>query len=125
LRPGEPARPLAADLLDASFTVSENAVLGDSFITEKQAERRRAELDRFHRGRNLTTIVATHGRGDHLPSERAFFWNNFPRARFVAAAKYHSGHERKQTAPELCRSILGNRGFPSQLPRRLVVCGGT
>jgi glyoxylase-like metal-dependent hydrolase (beta-lactamase superfamily II) len=59
-----------------------DAVVVDSFITQEQA---RAQANWIAAtGKNLTTIYATHGHGDHffgagVLSER------FPKARFVAA----------------------------------------
>ncbi len=49
-----------------------DAVLVDSFITLEQA---RAQADWIaSTGKNLTTIYATHGHGDHFFG-RALFWN--------------------------------------------------
>src|SRR5260370_32679242 len=80
--PGEHERPWPPISSTLIYGLRD-AVLVDSFITLEQA---RAQADWIaSTGKNLTTIYATHGHGDH------FFWlsvvlDRFPTARFVAAS---------------------------------------
>jgi glyoxylase-like metal-dependent hydrolase (beta-lactamase superfamily II) len=59
-----------------------DAVVVDSFITQEQA---RAQANWIAAtGKNLTTIYATHGHGDHFFGAGVLL-ERFPKARFVAA----------------------------------------
>src|SRR4029077_11410329 len=113
--PGEPARPWPPISSTLIYGVRD-AVLVDSFITQEQAS---AQADWIAATqKNLTTIVATHGHGDHCFGASVLL-ERFPRAHFVAA----SGAirvMRQQTAPEYVAAFWEPR-FPGQLPRRLVV----
>ena len=115
LAPGEHERPWPP----ISSTViygSRDAVVVDSFITEKQA---RAQADWIaSTGKNLTTIYATHGHGDHFLGASVLL-ERFPKARFVAAP---SAVEvmKQQVSPEYVAKFWESR-FPNQLPKRLVV----
>jgi glyoxylase-like metal-dependent hydrolase (beta-lactamase superfamily II) len=91
-------------------------VLVDSFITLGQA---RAQADWIaSTGRNLTTIYATHGHGDHFFGASVLL-DRFPKARFVAAPSAIQVMK-QQTAPEYVTKLWESR-FPNQLPKRLVV----
>lgn len=93
-----------------------DAVVVDSFITEEQA---RAQADWIaSTGKNLTTIYATHGHGDHFFGASVLM-ERFPKARFVAAPSAIQVMK-EQTAPEYVAKFWESR-FPNQLPRRLVV----
>ena len=95
---------------------SRDAVVVDSFITQEQA---RAQADWIAgTGKNLTTIYATHGHGDHFLGASVLL-DRFPQARFMAAP---SAVEvmKKQISPEYVAKFWESR-FPNQLPKRLVV----
>ena len=113
--PGEHERPWPP-ISSTLIYGSRDAVVVDSFITEKQA---RAQADWIAAtGKNLTTIYATHGHGDHFFGASVLL-ERFPRARFVAAP---SALEvmRQQVAPDYVAKFWESR-FPSQLPKRLVI----
>ncbi len=77
--PGEHERPwppIASTLIYGS----RDAVVVDSFITQEQA---RAQADWITgTGKNLTTIYATHGHGDHFFGASVLL-ERFPKARFL------------------------------------------
>jgi len=113
--PGEHERPwppISSTLLYGS----RDAVVVDSFITQEQA---RAQADWIAgMGKNLTTIYATHGHGDHFFGASVLL-ERFPKARFMAAP---SAVEvmKEQISPEYVAKFWESR-FPNQLPKRLVV----
>ncbi len=79
--PGEHERPWPPTSSTLIYGLRD-AVLVDSFITLEQA---RAQADWIaSTGKNLTTIYATHGHGDHFFGVSVVL-DRFPRARFVAA----------------------------------------
>lgn len=93
-----------------------DAVVVDSFITQEQA---RAQADWIaSTGKNLTTIYATHGHGDHFFGASVLL-ERFPKARFVAAP---SAVEvmKQQVSPEYVAKFWESR-FPNRLPKRLVI----
>ena len=93
-----------------------DAVVVDSFITQEQA---RAQADWIaSTGKNLTTIYATHGHGDHFFGASVLL-ERFPKARFVAAPSAIQVMK-EQTAPEFVAKFWESR-FPNQLPKRLAV----
>ena len=113
--PGEHERPWPP-ISSTLIYGSRDAVVVDSFITEKQA---RGQVDWIaSTGKNLTTIYATHGHGDHFFGAGVLL-ERFPRARFVAAP---SAVEvmKQQVSPEYVAKFWESR-FPNQLPKRLVV----
>jgi glyoxylase-like metal-dependent hydrolase (beta-lactamase superfamily II) len=113
--PGEAARPWPPISSTLIYGVRD-AVLVDSFITQEQA---RAQADWIaSTGKNLTTIFATHGHGDHCFGASVIL-ERFPKARFVAA-RGTIQVMREQTAPNVVATFWEPR-FPNQLPRRLVV----
>jgi glyoxylase-like metal-dependent hydrolase (beta-lactamase superfamily II) len=93
-----------------------DAVLVDAFITVEQAD---ALVDWVEAsGKNLTTIYATHGHGDHFFGIGALL-DRFPNARAVATRDV-AKLMRQQASPE----IVGNFWsvyFPGQIPDRLVI----
>jgi Zn-dependent hydrolases, including glyoxylases len=115
LAPGEHERPwppISSTLIHGS----RDAVLVDSFITQEQA---RAQADWIaSTGKNLTTIYATHGHGDHFFGASVLL-ERFPKARFVAAP---SAVEvmKQQVSPEYVAKFWESR-FPNQLPKRLII----
>jgi glyoxylase-like metal-dependent hydrolase (beta-lactamase superfamily II) len=115
IAPGEPARPWPP-ISSTLIYGDRDAVLVDSFITDEQAT---AQADWIaSTGKNLTTIFATHGHGDHCFGA-SILLARFPGSRFVAAPSAIQVM-RQQTAPEHVAAFWEPR-FPKQLPRRLVV----
>jgi glyoxylase-like metal-dependent hydrolase (beta-lactamase superfamily II) len=118
IAPGEPARPWPPISSTLIYGLRD-AVLVDSFITQEQAN---AQADWIaSTGKNLTTIVATHGHGDHCFGASVLL-ERFPKAHFVAASGAVQVM-RQQTTPEYVAAFWEPR-FPNQLPRRLVVAKG-
>ena len=113
--PGEHERPWPP-ISSTLIYGSRDAVLVDSFITQEQA---RAQADWIAAtGKNLTTIYATHGHGDHFFGASVLL-DRFPKARFVAAPSAVQVMK-EQTAPEFVAKFWESR-FPNQLPKRLVI----
>src|SRR5258708_6509018 len=113
--PGEHERPWPP-ISSTLIYGSRDAVLVDSFITLEQA---RAQADWIaSTGKNLTTIYATHGHGDHFFGA-SIILERFPTARFVAAPSAIQVMK-EQTALEFVAKFWESR-FPNQLPKRLVV----
>lgn len=113
--PGEHERPwppISSTLIYGSW----DAVVVDSFITQEQA---RAQADWIATtGKNLTTIYATHGHGDHFFGASVLL-ERFPKARFVAAPSAVDVMK-QQVAPDYVAKFWESR-FPNQLPKRLVI----
>jgi glyoxylase-like metal-dependent hydrolase (beta-lactamase superfamily II) len=113
--PGEQERPWPP-ISSTLIYGSRDAVVVDSFITLEQA---RAQADWIgSTGKNLTTIYATHGHGDHFFGASVLL-ERFPNARFLAAASAIQVMK-EQTSPEFVAKFWESR-FPNQLPKRLVV----
>ena len=113
--PGEHERPWPP-ISSTLIYGSRDAVVVDSFITEKQAL---AQADWIaSTAKNLTTIYATHGHGDHFFGASVLL-DRFPKARLVAAPSAVQVMK-EQTAPEYVLKFWESR-FPNQLPKRLVV----
>lgn len=113
--PGEQERPWPP-ISSTLIYGSRDAVVVDSFITLEQA---RAQADWIgSTGKNLTTIYATHGHGDHFFGASVLL-ERFPNARFVAASSAIQVMK-QQTSPEFVAKFWESR-FPNQLPKRLVV----
>jgi glyoxylase-like metal-dependent hydrolase (beta-lactamase superfamily II) len=113
--PGEHERPWPP-ISSTLIYGSRDAVVVDSFITQEQA---RAQADWIMgTGKNLTTIYATHGHGDHFFGASVLL-ERFPKARFMAAP---SAVEvmKDQVSLEYVGKFWESR-FPNQLPKRLVV----
>ena len=113
--PGEHERPWPP-ISSTLIYGSRDAVVVDSFITQEQA---RSQADWIAAtGKNLTTIYATHGHGDHFFGASVLL-ERFPKARFVAAPSAIQVMK-EQTAPEFLSKFWESR-FPNQLPKRLVI----
>src|SRR5246127_2464893 len=113
--PGEHERPWPP-ISSTLIYGSRDAVVVDSFITQEQA---RAQADWFaSTGKNLTTIYATHGHGDHFFGA-SILLERFPKARFVAAPSAIKVMK-EQSSPEFVAKFWESR-FPHQLPKHLVV----
>jgi glyoxylase-like metal-dependent hydrolase (beta-lactamase superfamily II) len=112
--PGEHERPWPPISSTLIYGVRD-AVLVDSFITLGQAL---AQADWIaSTGKNLTTIYATHGHGDHFFGASVLL-ERFPHARFVAAPSAIQVMK-EQLSPDVVASFWEPR-FPNQLPKRLV-----
>jgi glyoxylase-like metal-dependent hydrolase (beta-lactamase superfamily II) len=115
LPPGEKQRPWPP-ISSTLISGERDAVLVDTPITVEQA---RALANWVAaRGKNLTTIYATHGHGDH------FFGTNtvlerFPRARFVARPEVIK-IMREQASPEFLATFWNPR-FPGQISGHLAI----
>jgi glyoxylase-like metal-dependent hydrolase (beta-lactamase superfamily II) len=113
--PGEHERPWPP-ISSTLIYGSRDAVVVDSFITAEQA---RAQADWIaSTGKNLTTIYATHGHGDHFFGASVLL-ERFPKARFVAAPSAIQVME-EQTAPAFLQTFWESR-FPGKLPKHLAV----
>src|ERR1700676_3220125 len=93
-----------------------DAVLVDAFITVEQADALAGWVKRS--GKNLTTIYATHGHGDHFFGIGAL-QDRFPNARAVATPDVVKVM-RWQASPQSLSSFW-NPVFPSQIPDHLVI----
>jgi glyoxylase-like metal-dependent hydrolase (beta-lactamase superfamily II) len=113
--PGEQERPWPP-ISSTLIYGSRDAVVVDSFISLEQA---RAQADWIgSTGKNLTTIYATHGHGDHFFGASVLL-ERFPNARLLAASGAIQVMK-EQTSPEFVAKFWESR-FPNQLPKRLVV----
>ena len=93
-----------------------DAVLVDAFLTVEQAG---ALVDWVEaHGKNLTTIYATHGHGDHFFGASTVL-ERFPRARFVATPDVVK-IMRQQASPQSLASFW-NPFFPGQISDHLVI----
>jgi glyoxylase-like metal-dependent hydrolase (beta-lactamase superfamily II) len=93
-----------------------DAILVDTLTTTAQANALADWVEKS--GKNLTTIYATHGHGDH------FFGNGillerFPRSRAVATPKVLE-IMRKQMSPQVMAG-LWNKRFPGLIPQNIVL----
>src|SRR6266550_1298626 len=115
LAPGEHERPWPPTSSTLIYGLRD-AVLVDSFITLEQA---RVQADWIaSTGKNLTTIYATHGHGDHFFGA-SILVERFPKARFVAAPSAFKVMK-EQSSPEFVAKFWESR-FPNQLAKRLVL----
>lgn len=113
--PGEHERPWPP-ISSTLIYGSRDAVVVDSFITREQA---RAQADWIaSTAKDLTTIYATHGHGDHFFGASVLL-ERFPKARFVAAPSAIKVMK-EQVSPEYVAKFWESR-FPNQLPKRLVI----
>src|SRR4029077_20740392 len=113
--PGETERPWPP-ISSTLISGERDAVLVDTPITVEQA---RALVDWVvAKGKNLTTIYATHGHGDHFFGTSAVL-ERFPGARFVARAEVIQVM-REQASPG---SLAGfwNPRFPGQIASQLAI----
>ena len=113
--PGETARPWPP-ISSTLISGERDAVLVDTPITVEQS---RALVDWLvARGKNLTTIYATHGHGDHFFGTSTVL-ERFPRARFVARPEVIKVM-REQASPESLDTFWKPR-FPGQIASPLAI----
>jgi glyoxylase-like metal-dependent hydrolase (beta-lactamase superfamily II) len=115
LPPGEKQRPWPA-ISSTLISGERDAVLVDTPITVKQAQ----ELANWvaESAKNLTTIYATHGHGDHFFGTGTVL-ERFPNARFVAPTEVIN-IMRQQASPESLATFWNPR-FPGQISSRLAI----
>jgi glyoxylase-like metal-dependent hydrolase (beta-lactamase superfamily II) len=115
LPPGEKQRPWPP--ISSTLIFGErDALLVDTPITVEQA---RALSDWIvARGKNLTTIYATHGHGDHFFGTSTVL-ERFPGARFVARPEVIKVM-RQQASPESLATFWNPR-FPGQISNHLAI----
>jgi glyoxylase-like metal-dependent hydrolase (beta-lactamase superfamily II) len=115
LPPGEKQRPWPP-ISSTLISGERDAVLVDTPITVEQA---RALANWVAaRGKNLTTIYATHGHGDHFFGASTVL-ERFPGARFVARPEVIE-IMRQQASPESLATYWNPR-FPGQISNRLAI----
>jgi glyoxylase-like metal-dependent hydrolase (beta-lactamase superfamily II) len=115
LPPGEKQRPWPP-ISSTLISGERDAVLVDTLITVEQA---RALADWVAaRGKNLTTIYATHGHGDHFFGASTVL-ERFPGARFVARPEVIK-IMRQQASPESLATRWNPR-FPGQISSQLAI----
>jgi glyoxylase-like metal-dependent hydrolase (beta-lactamase superfamily II) len=113
--PGETARPWPP-ISSTLISGERDAVLVDTPVTVDQS---RALVNWVvERGKNLTTIYATHGHGDHFFGTRTVL-ERFPGARFVARPEV-SKIMRQQASPESLEMFWNSR-FPDQISSQLAI----
>src|SRR5258707_74254 len=115
LPPGEKQRPWPP-ISSTLISGERDAVLVDAPITVEQA---RALANWIAvRGKNLTTIYATHGHGDHFFGATTVL-ERFPGARFVARPEVIK-IMRQQASPESLATFWNPR-FPGQISNHLAI----
>src|SRR6202048_1913030 len=113
--PGETARPWPP-ISSTLISGERDAVLVDTPITVEQS---RALVNWLvARGKNLTTIYATHGHGDHFFGTSTVL-ERFPGARFVARPEVIK-IMRQQASPESLETFWTPR-FPGQISSQLAI----
>jgi glyoxylase-like metal-dependent hydrolase (beta-lactamase superfamily II) len=113
--PGETARPWPP-ISSTLISGERDAVLVDAPITVEQA---RALVNWLvARGKNLTTVYATHGHGDHFFGTSTVL-ERFPNARFVARPEVIT-IMRQQASPESLETFWNPR-FPGQISSQLAI----
>src|SRR5467141_4262520 len=115
LPPGETQRPWPP-ISSTLISGERDAVLVDTPITVEQT-RALANLVAA-RGKNLTTIYATHGHGDHFFGTSTVL-ERFPNARFVAQPEVIKVM-RQQASPESLDTFWNPR-FPDQIASQLAI----
>ena len=113
LPPGEKQRPWPP-ISSTLISGERDAVLVDTPITVEQARALTNWL--AARGKNLTTIYATHGHGDHFFGASTVL-ERFPGARFVARPEVIK-IMREQASPESLATYW-NCAFPARFPASL------
>jgi glyoxylase-like metal-dependent hydrolase (beta-lactamase superfamily II) len=115
LAPGEKERPWPP--ISSTLIYGErDAVLVDAFITVEQSRALAKWVAAS--GKNLTTICATHGHGDHFLGVSTVL-ERFPDARFVARPDVVA-IMRQQASPESLATFWNPR-FPGQISSHLVI----
>src|SRR5258707_8587338 len=118
LPPGENQRPWPP-ISSTLISGERDAVLVDAPITVEQA---RALADWIAAsGKNLTTIYATHGHGDHFFGASTVL-ERFPNARFVARPEVIK-IMRQQASPESLATFWNPR-FPNQISSHIAIAEG-
>src|SRR5258708_4241042 len=115
LPPGETQRPWPP-ISSTLISGERDAVLGDTPITVEQARALANWV--VARGKNLTTIYATHGHGDHFFGTSTVL-ERFPGARFVARQEVIE-IMRQQVSPESLNTFWKPR-FPDQISNQLAI----
>ena len=115
LAPGEKERPWPP-ISSTLISGERDAVLVDSPITIEQARTLANWIAAS--GKNLTTVYATHGHGDHFFGTSTIL-ERFPRARFVARPEVIKVM-RQQASPESLATFWNPR-FPGQISSHLVI----
>ena len=113
--PGETARPWPP-ISSTLISGERDAVLVDTPITVEQAHALAEWV--VASGKNLTTIYATHGHGDHFFGTSTIL-ERFPGARFVARPEVIKVM-RQQASPESLDTYWNPR-FPGQISRKLAI----
>src|SRR5258708_7399178 len=115
LAPGEKERPWPP--ISSTLILGErDAVLVDTPITVEQARALANWV--VASGKNLTTVYATHGHGDHFFGTSTIL-ERFPRARFVARPEVIKVM-RQQASPDSLATFWNPR-FPGQISSHLVI----
>jgi glyoxylase-like metal-dependent hydrolase (beta-lactamase superfamily II) len=115
LAPGEKERPWPP-ISSTLISGERDAVLVDTPITIEQARALANWIAAS--GKNLTTVYATHGHGDHFFGASTVL-ERFPRARFVARPEVIKVM-RQQASPESLATFWNPR-FPGQISSHLVI----
>jgi glyoxylase-like metal-dependent hydrolase (beta-lactamase superfamily II) len=115
LAPGEKERPWPP-ISSTLISGKRDAVLVDTPITIEQARALANWIAAS--GKNLTTVYATHGHGDHFFGTSTVL-ERFPRARFVARPEVIKVM-RQQASPESLATFWNPR-FPGQISSQLVI----
>src|SRR5258708_26771853 len=115
LPPGQKQRPWPP-ISSTLISGERDAVLVDSPITVEQANALANWV--AARGKNLTTIYATHGHGDHFFGASTIL-ERFPDARFVARPEVIE-IMREQASPESLATYWSPR-FPGQISSQLAI----
>jgi glyoxylase-like metal-dependent hydrolase (beta-lactamase superfamily II) len=115
LAPGEKERPWPP-ISSTLISGERDAVLVDTPITIEQARALANWIAAS--GKNLTTVYATHGHGDHFFGTSTVL-ERFPRARFVARPEVIKVM-RQQASPESLATFWNPR-FPGQISNHLVI----
>jgi len=115
LAPGEKERPWPP-ISSTLISGERDAVLVDTPITIEQARALANWIAAS--GKNLTTVYATHGHGDHFFGTSSVL-ERFPRARFVARPEVIKVM-RQQASPESLATFWNPR-FPGQISSQLAI----
>ena len=118
LPPGEKERPWPP-ISSTLISGERDAVLVDTPITVEQARALANWVAAS--GKNLTTIYATHGHGDHFFGTSTVL-ERFPKARFIARPEVIKVM-RQQASPESLATFWNPR-FPGQISSHIVIAEG-
>jgi glyoxylase-like metal-dependent hydrolase (beta-lactamase superfamily II) len=115
LAPGEKERPWPP-ISSTLISGERDAVLVDTPITIEQARALANWIAAS--GKNLTTVYATHGHGDHFFGTSTVL-ERFPRARFVARPEVIEVMRQQESPKSL--ATFWNPRFPGQISSHLVI----